>query len=370
MPMPYRTHVASLPARLVFSAGIMMLSALPVHAQSSFTVSELTEQVPLKDLADSPFNLTDAEVAQRNRKVFNFFGSLISGYVGTGAVRYQWRPANWPASTRATVAPVNNSRLGTSSTLLFASADGQYQVIRGPFTPSGGLYVHRNGQSTLLPYGFEGSRINNAGQLIGFLYEQQANKRTAAVWQAGQLTTVSMGAYASGEVIDINDAGLMVGFVVDASGVKWPARWLNGQPQVINTGSADNFAAALSVNDAGTILIVSVNVTVEGFVSNPAFWLMDSQQRLTAVQWGGQASGDPGRLNNLGQVYATVDNKPSIWKDGKVEPVQTYLSRGGTRMPAGYTVREVLAMNNKGSMVVRASAADLSSRVFRFTAKP
>lgn len=165
----------------------------------------------------------------------------------------------------------------------------------------------------------EGNSINNQGQIAGIVASY--TDYSAAFWDRfnGNVTVLPKGSFALGYARDINDQGIIVGFV-RGPGTK-PALWINGELTVLPIGDYTG-GWAEAINNSREI----VGWVTKSGISKPVIWKKGRLIPLDDENFGGQAWG----INNQGQVVGTVDGKPALWDKGELIPLPKESNIGGT----------------------------------------
>lgn len=187
---------------------------------------------------------------------------------------------------------------------------------------------------TILPIGdFDGGYAygnNEQGQIVGFA---GFTNRQAALWENDELIILPTGEYSNGWARDINNNGQIVGFLIGNNSPNQPAIWQNGQLSLLPTGEFEG-GAAWRINNNGDIV---------GVVGNqPAYW---KKGELTMLPLGEFESGFATAINNsktiVGFVRSGNSVQPAMWKNGQL-----------TLLPTGdYERGEAWGINDSGKVV-------------------
>jgi hypothetical protein len=223
--------------------------------------------------------------------------------------------------------------------------------------------------------------------------------RNTAPWQPGRTQAAQP---LGGDGWDINEAGVVAGAV--STGVPQrllAATWRNGvwQPLPQQGGVS---STVLRVNENGQMLVMrSLTEVCRQAESGPFCALAAPQvffRAANGVETALLGEGDSRRLgrtlmNNAGTVVgcmgpATADQlffeltpwtnlgvcsapdaRAYIWQKGVLSDLASHVASKGVKLPAGAQLTDVLAINDKGSMVARMLVGTTYSLV-RLTAKP
>jgi uncharacterized membrane protein len=141
--------------------------------------------------------------------------------------------------------------------------------------------------------------ISNDGRIAGSVSTGFGNL-SAAKWENGvpTLAAVFPGSISSSGQ-DINIHGTMVGYAAGASMV-WPIRWTTSGPQQLMTGVAVGYA--LSINDAG--VVAGKVIQASGYFA-PVRWAANGTLSLLPLP-PGYASGEAVSINNTGEIVGRV----------------------------------------------------------------
>lgn len=298
----------------------------------------------------------------------------------------------WPAGTGASV---SGSRLISGrNSLLAASGTGKKLVLKS------GLYDLAAGKALgALPVDLGTAvAVNDSGVVVSN-YPQ--------LWSQGQASGqfLSPGPGRFGEALAINASGLVAGAVVNSSNyLQQAAVWSNGAWQVLPEVAGIS-SLVTQVNDKGQMVVVRapqvdcVDTTeIRGCKMGPrSVYLREPNGVETAVLGAGDAR-RLGRmlLNNAGVVVGCQSSPTTqvpvvngfsrlspaldqsscldggrayIWQKGVLSDLTTYVSSKGVKLPAGAVLTDVVAINDKGSLVAQMNVGTTKSLV-RLTAKP
>jgi probable HAF family extracellular repeat protein len=212
--------------------------------------------------------------------------------------------------------PLNSEELFTVGPM---SVNNRGQVasgvmVSGVYYPA--IYDSRSHALTILGclsdanfWGFSGvaTAVNNLGQAVGYSYVDSLN-RHAFIFEDGAMTDLgSFGGYSA--AVDINEAGVVVGFASDSvTGVAVATKWDNEGITAI-CGSRESQASG--INDRGQI----VGDVLEGGAFRAFVYNKGTVTRLGVLPTGLNSYGY--NINNRGQVVGTADVISSIdrWWD-------------------------------------------------------
>lgn len=300
----------------------------------------------------------------------------------------------WPAGTGTSV---SGSRLTSSrNALLAASGTGKKLVLKS------GLYDLAAGKAlAALPVDLgKAVAVNDSGVVVsGPSFSQRWSQGQAS----GQLLPSGTGRF--GEARAINASGLVAGAVVNSSNyLQQAAVWSNGTLQVLPEVAGIS-SLVTQVNDKGQMVVMRapqvdcVDTTeIRGCKMGPrSVYLREPNGVETAVL----GAGDERRLgrmllNNAGVVVGCQSSPTTqvpvvngfsrlspaldqsscldggrayIWQKGVLSDLTTYVTSKGVKLPAGAVLTDVVAINDKGSLVAQMNVGTTKSLV-RLTAKP
>lgn len=175
--------------------------------------------------------------------------------------------------------------------------------------------------------------LNQAGQVSGSTTVQSTGVGDAFSYQNGILTLIGLGpvtmngytTQATSSAFGLNDAGLIIGAVVNAATeLLTAAEWLNGKMSLLpSLGSIPDADTAFAVNNGGQIVGTSNNHAV--------LWQSGTVQQLDTGGTGGSAYG----INDSGQVvgvtYSNTGSDATLWQNGKA----TYVGSPGASAAYG-----------------------------------
>jgi len=177
-------------------------------------------------------------------------------------------------------------------------------------------WEHYDSEVTILPIGdFDGGYAygnNEQGQIVGFA---GFTNRQAALWENDELSILPTGEFSNGWARDINNNGQIVGFVFGGNNSpNQPAVWNNGQLSLLPTGEFDGGAAWRINNNGGIVGVVG---------GQPAYW---KNGKLTVLPTGSFGDGFAYAINNSKTIVGQVGDQPAMWKNGKLTllPVDTF----------------------------------------------
>lgn len=189
--------------------------------------------------------------------------------------------------------------------------------------------------------------INNSGAIIGAVGEDDGHPY---LLQNGSVTMLPVPVgLKSAIAVDINDAGVVVGYGWDASGMqtgeRHVLRWQNGEVtdlSVLPDGSLQS-ASVEAINASGVIAGWAGRL---GYGAHAAVWIDGVMSYLPdqhpSVLW--SMAWD---VNDLGQVVGNVQtdagNVAAIWRDGELEILDLQLGDVGSRAHS---------INNKGQVLI------------------
>jgi hypothetical protein len=397
------------PRRLAALSLLLALGASAAQAQSSYTLQVL--KPPPRGWIVSPGATTDGTVWGIDAS-----DRVVSSV--TDVNRYVWKSLGftpeygdfayrWPASTSSSV---SGSRLyAQPASLKGVSPHGQRIAI---FSGNRMLVDTATGKSVgSFPVAFNANlAMNNAGLLVGATLAPAAEFQstgasflaaTSANGAALQLLRAS--GFGSTFAWAVNASGVVGGAVQERAEPRLHAAlWVGGQVQLVPE-AAGQASAVVALNDKGQALIRRAPVRACG-VRPEASWVeCDLGVETVVLRDGGTESallgaGDTRRLgrmwlNNAGVVVgriqqgaAPLGNGPLvpltnhgvsgaevprtfIWQKGSLSDLTAWVATKGAKLPAGAVLTEVLAINDKGSLVAMMRANGADSYV-RLTAKP
>lgn len=243
---------------------------------------------------------------------------------------------------------------------------------------------------------FTANGMNNVGAIAGFFSRPVSASgevtfvKTPLVYRNGSYSTLDVGTYGNFNVLDINDAGTVVGQVTryrEGSGYQSvPVLWVNQQLAAVGDDSLVGHEP-LSINNAGQVLMVgksrpfapgSPAESLLPLRSNSLIWLNntvtplispnDEAVRATAMNDQGTVVGCALRAFDL----RTVDARPFLWKNGVMLDLVQELKAKGVSLPAGTKLGCPTAINNSGSILTYTYTNQTPSVItwVRLNAKP
>lgn len=300
----------------------------------------------------------------------------------------------WPAGTGTSV---SGSRLTSSpNALLAASGTGKKLVLRS------GLYDLAASKALgALPAALaKAVVVNDSGVVVaGPVYAQQ--------WTPGQANgqTLPSATGQIGEARAINASGLVAGAVVNRSNfLQQAAVWSSGAVQVM-PGVSGVSSLVTQVNDKGQMVVMRApqldcvdTEVIKGCKMGPRSVFLREPNGVETALLGAGDERRLGRmlLNNAGVVVGcqsspttqvpvvngfsllspTLDQsscldggRAYIWQKGVLSDLTTYVTSKGVKLPAGAVLTDVVAINDKGSLVAQMNVGTAKSLV-RLTAKP
>jgi hypothetical protein len=200
----------------------------------------------------------------------------------------------------------------------------------------------------------------NASGLVGGSMEERTEPRVhAALWSSGQLQLVPEPAGHASAVVGLNDKGQalirrapVVGCTIPPEGGNMGCE-LGFETVVLRDGTAET--ALLGEGDnrrLGRLLLSNAGVVV-GRIQNGAAHL---------------GTGYLGPLSNHWVSAAEVP-RTFVWQKGSLSDLTTWVATKGAKLPAGAVLTDVLAINDKGSLVAVMRANGVDAYV-RLTSKP
>ena len=378
-------------------ACVLAAASTSGHAQSSYSLTVLKppskgshegqyggEAPPSRTLID-----TSDQVITTVNDVYKYTYSILTWFLPQADIR---RFAHrWPAGTGASV---SGSRFGAEPVL----SGGGNDVYFVPSHTGAKVVLNRNlldaKTSKVLgnypPDVYSPTAVNTSGAILF---------RGTAPWQPGRTQPAQP---LGGDGWDINEAGLVAGSV----GTNVPQRmqaatWRNGvwQPLPQQAGVA---STVLRLNENGQMLVMrSLTEVCRQAESGPFCALAAPQvffRAANGVETALLGEGDSRRLgrtlmNNAGTVVGCMgpassdqlffdltpwtnlgvcsapDARAYIWQKGVLSDLASHVASKGVKLPAGAQLTDVLAINDKGSLVVRMIVGTAHSLV-RLTAKP
>ena len=162
--------------------------------------------------------------------------------------------------------------------------------------------------------------LNSAGQVVGFSLAELAgggSRDHAFLWQNG--TMLDLGTLPGGlfsRALDINDAGVIVGFAENAAGNNRAVRWRNDH--IENLGTLGGLSsAATGINASGAIVGL---LSTRDDMSWAFVWRGGTMRRLGTLAGGGGAQANA--INASGQIVGAAIAKSGfqhavLWDGGK-----------------------------------------------------
>lgn len=397
------------PRRLAALSLLLALAATASQAQSSYTLSEL--KPPAKGGIIDPYSTVYGKVwvidaSDRVVSSVTDVERYVLKYIGF-VPEYGNFVYRWPASASSSVA---GSRLYSKPAELQGVTPDGLRIAIGSST---GSVVRDTVQGKTLatnPAGLFGNYLmNNQGLVVGLTLATPAEyQATGASYLAARVTlggtAAPLGAsgYGSTYAWAVNAAGLVGGSVQESDEPRTHAAiWRNGRAQVLPE-PAGHVSTVVALNDKEQALILRAPVSGCALVPDTndkscnlgvPLVVLRTGTTETALLGAGDARG-LGRvfLNNAGVVVGRINSltvpvgdgplvpltnhgvygaepRTFIWQNGTLSDLTTWVGNKGAKLPAGAVLTDVLALNDKGSLVA-VMKANGTQRYVRLTAKP
>ena len=199
----------------------------------------------------------------------------------------------------------------------------------------------------------EGSDINDAGTVVGWVNNVDGNRTAAFRWTSGGgMVELSNGVYATGtsRATAINSSGQVAGYVQDENGNASAVRWeSNGAMTLLATmPSTWVEALAFDINDAGWVS--GYGIDEEGFY-RPFLWNGSAYADLGTLSEDSDAYADG--LNNLGQVVGESTSGAFLYRDAQLFDLNDLAAGylvGGTSV-GFHSLSIAYAINDAGAIV-------------------
>jgi hypothetical protein len=340
-----------------------------VAAQSSYTVSTLKPTATGAAMMPNCINERDEVFGNAD-----YFKRTVFSFSPPGFVKlYDEYPAKWAVTSAATVSPTKADTKG---------GEAQYGPRCGRLHNGVRLVDPVTAKVITLPAAVSVGPPNDAGTQV-LIWALGAS---ASYWTpASGVQTLAAPGYQSPYASALNNAGDVLGTVqVGTTNVYKAAMWVGGtQFQVLAPGFGDS-SSGVAINDARQVLVSTDVLVQEGTdtlrVAKLAVWDQGVIKPLLPPGDGRYAK--RGLINNKGTVTATVGREPLpnvyappdmravIWQNGVLSDLTDHVNARGANLPAGAVVEGVLAMNDKGSMLVFLRSTTPQHTLLRLIAKP
>lgn len=388
---------------------LLALGATAAQAQSSYTLTVL--KPPSRGWIVSP-----GATAEGTVWVIDASDRVVSSV--TDVSRYVWKSLGftpeyadyayrWPVSTSSSVSGIR--LYAQPASLKGVSPHGQRIAI---FSGTRLLVDTATGKSVgSFPAGFNANlAMNNAGLLVGAtlvpgaeFQSTGASVLAATSANGAALQPLRAAGFGATFAWAVNASGAVGGAVQESAEPRvHAALWVGGQVQLVPE-AAGHASAVVALNDKGQALIrrapvracgvppeassVECELGVETVVlregSTESALLGASDTRRLGRMWLNNAGVVVGRIQNgaapLGNgplepltnhwVSGAEVPRTFIWQKGTLSDLTAWVAAKGAKLPAGAVLTEVLAINDKGSLVAMMRANGVDSHV-RLTARP
>lgn len=346
------------------------LSQGAAQAQSSYTLTVLKGPAlgGIETMSPRQWAIDQKDQVIGAAQYFSTF-KFVPGRGLLFAPTYDSYVARWPATTAASVSP---TKLSSSPAYI-----KQVSYTGGKILLHNDLGVFDTVTRTLTPLPVPLRAIDQLNDV--YLLWNDAELQATGTWRADQgYQTLPYAPYTRASGSLINAVGSVVGGVADGSGTGRVALWANGQLQVLDTAPD---TSAIMINSVNQVLLnryltlgqsscaadgtcpVRYSLWSNG-VSTPMVTTVDDGDMVPAV------------ISKKGEVLGTIQRATGrehafIWRNGVFSDLTAEVRAKGAKLPTGAVLKEVLAINDKGSIlaVMRHGTPTTLSTV-RLTAKP
>lgn len=370
--------------RAVAGALLAAFASAVSHAQSSYVLTTLKPPTSGKLAATNGFlghtfgiDASD-QVVGRAAYYAGYYFDTNAPYFRT---RYDPYVVRWPASTAASVLPTKVIKAPEWTYLDLSVSQDAKKVL---MTSSGDSVVDVATMKAglTIPATLDALAVNSAGTVVW--NSRDGSLTTFGTWNATSGTTTFpaiQGGWA--HLKSLNSKGVAVGWAqASTDPLKRAAMWVGGQLSVLDQRPGVGSEAVL-INDAGTVVAQSLQPYChgsfycdhypgpQGILANGVFTPIAGPDGPIDNQVAAQA------MNNQGVVVGylnPLDQDPAgrrgfIWRNNTLTDVTELLRSKGVALPVGAVITDVLAINDKGSMVAAMKAGNVTSLV-RLSAKP
>lgn len=297
--------------------------------------------------------------------------------------RYDPYIVRWPVSTAAAVMPTKLIKAPEWTFLdLIVSYDAKKVLMYSKGMAVFDVATLKLGPT--MPSIYDGVSVNNAGVVA---WNAKDYSGTHGIWSATGGSVVLSSAPDTGIGVGaINGSGTLVGSVQKQTDqLGRAAMWVNGQMTVLDQRPGVG-SAAIAISETGKVVARSflpychglVNCDsyndVEGVLENGVFTPIAGpagpvpyQVRTQAISSGGLVVG---YINTVSGRDVPADRRGFMWRDNTLIDMTEYLLAKGVALPAGAVITNVLAINDKGSMVAAMKNSKGVISLIRLAAKP
>lgn len=350
-------------------ATLLMLAHGSVAAQSSYSVSTLKPTSTGAAMFPSCINELDEVFGNADYYKRTVFSFSAPGFVKL----YDEYPTKWTATNATSLSPSKaDSKAG----------EGQWSTLCGKVHNGTRLVDIATSKVVTLPAAVNWGPPNDAGTMV----LNVSAIPDSTIWTPGAgVQKLPAPGYQEIHAAGLNNQGDVIGSVREGSSQALKAAlWLGGAQFQLITPSFETQSWADAINDLRQILISTYVQVPSGTstmgVSKMAVWdkgvlkplLPVSDTRYVVdglINNKGTVTASVGQESPVG-VYTVTDRRAVIWQNGVLSDLTAYVNARGANLPAGTVVDSVLALNNKGSMLVSLRTQNLQYSVARLLAKP